>query len=80
MKYFDFCVQYLCFTLNCQQNANGISLSVFIYGKSFFGVRHGLETLSQLIALDASKECLQVLLYFRLIAFMNHPFKNIFIR
>ena len=40
--------------------ANGTLVQVTVAGASYFGVRHGLETLLQLIAFDSENECLQV--------------------
>lgn len=39
---------------------SSVKVQVQIYGATFFGVRHGLESLGQLLAFDEENECLQV--------------------
>jgi len=46
------------YTLNLRLDSNGIS--VVISGETFFGIRNGLETLSQLIDYDEERDSLQV--------------------
>ncbi|XP_021948899.1 chitooligosaccharidolytic beta-N-acetylglucosaminidase isoform X1 [Folsomia candida] len=39
---------------------SSVKVQVQIYGATFFGVRHGLESLGQLLAFDEENECLQI--------------------
>lgn len=47
-------------TINPYHEGEGRRIHVEINAVTYFGVRHGLETLSQLVAYDEFANCLQV--------------------
>lgn len=47
-------------TFFCSQTGGATQVNVEIVGTTYFGVRHGLETLGQLIAYDEFNKCLRV--------------------
>lgn len=58
---------------------SGIQLLVKIRGSTFFGVRHGIETFSQLVALDNVNKCLQTLRAYYAYDKPHYPYRGVLI-